>query len=83
MGDAARESGRQSSAVEVGSWVLVRDGDREERWRIVSAHEGDAARQLMSEDAPMARALLGHRAGERVRVRAPAGSWPVVIVAVD
>jgi transcription elongation GreA/GreB family factor len=38
---------------------------------------------LISEETPLARALLGHRAGEVVRVRAPGApqhGWPVTIL---
>jgi transcription elongation GreA/GreB family factor len=34
----------------------------------VDKHEADAMRRLISEETPLARALLGHRAQERVQV---------------
>jgi transcription elongation factor GreA len=69
--------------VKVGAWVTVRDGDVEESWRIVARHEADAFQRRISEDTPLARALLGHCAGERVRVDGPAGRRPVTILAVE
>jgi transcription elongation GreA/GreB family factor len=68
----------------VGDVVHVRDGELEEWWRIVPPDEADAARRCISEKTPMALALLGHRAGDVVRVRAPGAprGWPVTILAV-
>ncbi len=83
VSNVAAESARGTRAVEVGSWVRVRDGDLEESWRIVASHEADALRYRMSEDSPMARALLGRRGGERVRVRRPGGHGLVTILGVD
>jgi transcription elongation factor GreA len=69
----------------VGDVVHIQDGQLEEWWRIVPPEEADAARRLISEETPMAQALLGHRAGETVHVRAPGATrgWPVTIVAVE
>jgi len=68
----------------VGSWVQIRDGELQEGWRIVANDEADAMRRLMSEETPLARALLGHVAGEVVRVRGPQGSArPVTILDVS
>ncbi len=61
----------QAGMVKVGSWVEVQDGELREGWRIVATHEADAMRRLISEETPLARALLGHRASERVRVLGP------------
>src|SRR5262245_39007687 len=54
--------------VRIGDVVYVRDGDLEEWWRIVPADVADVRRRWMSAATPMARALLGHRAGDEVRV---------------
>ncbi len=58
----------QDRMVKVGSLVEVEDGELNEAWRIAVADEADPRARLISEDTPLARALLGHRAGERVRV---------------
>lgn len=55
----------------IGSSVHVRDGQLEEHWRIVDPAEADASARRISADCPLARALLGHQAGEEVRVPAP------------
>ena len=68
--------------VRLGSWVEVQDGDLREGWRIVARHEADAMRRLISEEAPLARALLGHRATDKVRVLGPERRM-VTIVSVN
>ena len=72
-----------SSTVTLGSWVTVRAGELQEGWRVVDPAEADAAHRLISVDCPLGRALLGHRAGDQVRVDSPDGRWPVTIVAVE
>jgi transcription elongation GreA/GreB family factor len=61
----------QDVTVKLGFWVEVQDGDVRQGWRIVSRHEADAMRRLISEETPLAKALLGHRASERVKVLGP------------
>jgi transcription elongation factor GreA len=74
----------EERVVRIGSWVQIRDGEIEEGWRIVAAIEADAARRLISEETPLARALLGHSAGEVVSVRGPhGGRWQVTILSVE
>jgi transcription elongation GreA/GreB family factor len=69
--------------VRMGDVVHVRDGQLEEWWRIVPSDMADALRRWMSAETPMARALLGHRTGEVVRVDRPDGRSPVTILAID
>jgi transcription elongation GreA/GreB family factor len=69
--------------VRIGDVVHVRDGRLEEWWRIVPSDMADALRRWMSAETPMARALLGHRAGETVRVDRPGGRAPVTILDVE
>jgi transcription elongation GreA/GreB family factor len=72
----------EQHTVRLGSWVEVQDGELREAWRIVSRHEADAMRRLISEETPLAQALLGHRASERVRVLGPERRM-VTILSVD
>ncbi len=71
--------------VRVGDVVLVQEGELEEWWRIVPYFEADAQRRRISAESPLARALLGHRTGDVVHVRAPGAprtGWPVTLLAV-
>lgn len=66
-----------------GSWVTVEDeAGARATWRIVGPDEADANRRLVSADAPLARALLGKRAGETATVRRPKGEVELTVVEV-
>jgi transcription elongation factor GreB len=67
-----------------GCWVTVEDEDgTRARYRIVGADESDGEHGLISIDAPMARALIGKRAGDEVTVRRPKGDTILTIVEVE
>jgi transcription elongation factor GreA len=60
--------------VTVGSVVVVVDGRGGEHvYQIVSPVESDPAAGKLSVESPVGAALLGKRAGERVRVQTPSG----------
>ena len=71
-----------NSTVSVGSRVRVRDGEGVEEYTIVAGEEAAAASRRISTESPLGKALLGHAAGERVRVRAPGGPRAVTILGV-
>jgi transcription elongation factor GreB len=67
-----------------GAWVDLRHADgRQERLRIVGEDEADPMHGLLSWISPLARALEGARAGERVRWRRADEDVEVEVVAVD
>ena len=55
--------------VTIGSWAMVKDGELDEAWHIVQHYEADAMNRHISENSPLARALLGHGAGEQVKIQ--------------
>ncbi len=64
-----------------GAWVqLVDDEGAERELRIVGPDEIDAARGYVSMDSPLARALMGRRGDDEVRIDTPAGvrTWTVI-----
>ncbi|MEZ5541840.1 MAG: transcription elongation factor GreB [Pseudomonadota bacterium] len=63
--------------------TLENDTGEQVSYRIVGADEFDPALGWISIDSPMARALLGKRLDEEVRVAAPGGTTSYVIVAID
>lgn len=66
-----------------GTWVTVEEEDgRRATWRIVGPDESDARRGLVSVHAPLARALLGRRAGEVVEVQRPGGAVELEVIEV-
>ncbi len=70
-------------AVGFGSTVVVRDEAGKERsWQIVSSHDASPSDGRLSADSPVARALLGRRAGERAAVVLPKGESVLTVVSV-
>ena len=70
-------------AVAFGSTVVVRDeGGKERSWQIVSSHDASPSDGRLSADSPVARALLGRRAGERAAVVLPKGESVLTVVSV-
>jgi transcription elongation factor GreA len=67
----------------VGSHVRVRDQDGETEYTIVRPEESDVTSGRISDESPLAAALMGHYPGERVRVRAPGGLRSVMILGVS
>lgn len=49
---------------------------------IVGGEEADATSRRISTESPLGMALLGHAAGEEVKVRAPGGPRAVTILLV-
>lgn len=71
-------------AVGFGSTVVVSDQNGARRsWTIVSSHDASPAEGKLSAESPVARALVGHCAGERVTVALPRGESTLTIVSVD
>ncbi|MEZ5573920.1 MAG: transcription elongation factor GreB [Halioglobus sp.] len=57
-----------------GAWVTLEDESGEQRcWRVVGPDEFDLASGKLSMDSPLARALLGKRLDDEVRVQSPSG----------
>ncbi len=67
-----------------GAWLTLEDeSGHTVRHRIVGPDEFDMAADYISVDAPLARALLGKRLDDEVRVTLPCGERAYVIVAID
>ncbi len=62
-------------SVHVGATVKVHDLDFDEvvEYKIVGASEADPAHNLISEESPVGKTLLGKKKGERVDVEVPDG----------
>jgi len=69
--------------VAFGSWVTVADAaGLRSTWRLVGPDEVDPRRGLVSVHAPVARALLGRRAGDEAELPQPGGLRQVTVVSV-
>lgn len=74
---------RPHDVVRFGATVNVRDAKgAESNYRIVGVDEADHARDEVSWLAPIARALLNARVGQKVPFRFPAGLTELVIVGI-
>ncbi|MBO4584146.1 MAG: transcription elongation factor GreA [Clostridia bacterium] len=61
--------------ITIGSVVKIYDCEEKEtaEYRIVGAAEADPMQDKISDKSPLGAALLGHKAGDTVKVEAPAG----------
>lgn len=70
--------------IRFGARVKTRDAAGAPREiQIVGVDEADPGQGLVAFVAPLARALLGRRAGDQVTVRAPGGADELEVLAVD
>lgn len=70
------ESELSSDMVHVGSRVKVYDMEFEEEvlYQVVGSTESDPMEGKISDESPVGKALLGHKAGDIVEVETPSGS---------
>jgi len=70
--------------IRFGARVTTRDRSQAiRRLQIVGVDEADPTAGLVAFIAPLARTLLGHRAGDSVTVRTPGGVEELEVMAVD
>jgi len=69
--------------VEIGSHVMVEADGTPEQYVIVGSAEAAPAEGRISDESPVGKALMGHRAGETVRLVVPAGAVEMKILAVS
>ena len=74
---------REAGVVAVGASVTVSDEDGNETYAIVGAAEADPLKGRISNESPLGRALLGHRAGDEVEWTSPSGTGRVMILFVN
>jgi transcription elongation factor GreA len=69
----------------LGSRVTITEGGGgvAEHYSIVGSVEADPGHGFISNESPLGRALMGHKAGDRVTVSAPDGDIEFVINSVD
>ena len=72
-----------NGVVRFGASVRIEDESGSRRFRIVGVDEADPAQGTIAFVSPLARALLGHRAGDTVMFRAPGGEQQLEISAVE
>ena len=76
-------SEREKGVVGVGASVRVSEGEGDQTYAIVGPAEADPLRGMISNESPLGRALLGHRAGDEVEWSSPMGTSRLKILAVN
>ncbi len=79
------ESSASTDVVGHGSTVTYSDtaSGREQTYRIVSPHEAKPGEGTLSSQSPVAKALVGRRLGELVKVETPAGARELKIESIS
>ncbi len=74
-----------SDVIQVGSKVTIKEvgSDQEEIYTIVGAAEAKPDFGKISNESPLGKALLNHKAGDKITVHAPAGSFTVDVIKLD
>lgn len=74
-----------ADVVSVGCKVKLYDEDFDEEveYRITGSSESDPKKGLISNVSPVGKALLGHKKGESVSVKTPAGEVVYKIIAIE
>ena len=79
------EDNKNDGFVNIGSTVTIAyDGDESdtEEYKIVGSQEADPFNNKISNESPIAGAILGKKVGDTVEVNSPNGSYKVKIVKV-
>ena len=77
------ETGKME-VVQVAARVTIQEADNEpESYTIVGPAEANPREGRISNESPLGRALIDKRAGDKVKVDAPAGSFTVRILKVE
>ena len=76
--------GNNKETVNVGSTVVINyvDDDEEEEYKIVGSMEADPFENKISNESPIAQAIIGKKVGELVDVPSPNGSYQIKIVKI-
>ena len=75
---------KSGDIVSVGTTVTVKyvDDDEEEVYSIVGSMEADPFENKISNESPIAKAIIGHKKGEIVTVESPNGKYEIEILEI-
>jgi transcription elongation factor GreA len=77
------ENAIKTDEVTVGAHITIQEGDEEpETYHLVGSKEADPRKGRISNESPIGRALIGHKAGEKVQVETPGGTIIFKIIKV-
>lgn len=72
-----------NGTVQVGSTVTVKKGEKVFTYTIVGSYEARPEEGRISDESPLGKAFLGHKAGESVKITTPAGHVSYEITKVE
>ena len=61
----------------------VDDPEEEDQYKIVGSQEADPFESKISNESPLANALLGHKVGDTVSVESPNGSYEIKVIEIN
>ena len=73
-----------SDKARIGSSVIIKyvGGDDSEEYKIVGSTEADPFENKISNESPIAKAIIGHKKGEIVTVESPNGKYEIEILEI-
>ena len=74
-----------TDVISLGSTVAIKyvdDEDEEDEYKIVGSHEADPFESKISNESPIALALLNHKVGDVVTVESPNGTYSIEITEI-
>lgn len=78
------DENRVMDTVDVGARVQIQeDGAPPENYTIVGPAEADPSNGFVSNESPLGKALMGHKAGDVITVKAPNGEFTVTLLKVE
>lgn len=81
LGKIVESSG--TGIVDIGSRVVVTDGQKEYRYTVVGGYESDPAKFTISYVSPMGKALMGKREQDKIEFQAPNGIKIFILLKVS
>ena len=74
---------KDKNIANVGSTIVIDYGDDDcEEFKLVGSLEADAFNNKISNESPIGKAVIGHKAGETISVESPNGSYEVLLKSV-
>jgi transcription elongation factor GreA len=78
------ETSTKGGIIRIGSKVTLVDSDGiEEKWEIVGRAESDASKGRISNESPVAKAIIGRAKGEKAQVNTPGGIIELTIKSLE
>jgi len=77
------EKAEANGAVQVGSAVTVKKGDKTSVYSIVGKYEAKPEEGRISDESPLGKAFLKRKAGDKINVTTPGGAVTYEILKID